>query len=152
MDALVVAGGRQVAIVGRVQHRCEGSSGRLQISATITQASTRAFGEGVLDVACPQGAPEPERPLTVTAAPGAPAFRNGTAQASLVYLSQHRQWLGELTLVDRLPSDNPLAVSFRDRLGAPVWLVIVLAVLSGVLLIATAGLLVRGRRRAGGVG
>jgi hypothetical protein len=85
---------------------------------------------------------------TVNAVAAAPAFSDGTAEASLVYGVQ-QQWLGELTLVDQLPSDNAQATAFRDRLGAPWWLVIVLAVLSGVLLVASAGLLVRARRHTG---
>jgi hypothetical protein len=146
--AQVVAGGRQVEVVGPPQNRCQGGPGpRLQIRATLSQASTGAFGEGTLDVACPQGGP-----LTVYAAPGAPPFRDGTAQASFAYPSVHGQWLGELTLVGRLPSDNPLATSFRDRLGAPTtksetdWTAVVVGVVVALAIGALVGVAV-GRRR-----
>ena len=151
-QAQVVAGGRQVVVVGPAQTGCQGS-GRLQIHATISQASTGAFGEGTLDQSCPLS--DQAWRLTVDAASGAPAFSDGTAQASLVYRSlvqppQGEQWLGEVTLVGQLPTDNQLATAFRERLGAPWWLVIALAALGGVLLLGTAVLLVQRRRRAGG--
>lgn len=146
-QAQVVAAGRQVLVVGPAQVACQGGSGRLQIRATLSQASTGAFGEGTLDLACPQAGVAWR--LTVDASSGSPTFSHGAAQASLVYPLFGEQWLGELTLADQLPSDNPAATAFRDRLGGPWWLVIVLAVVIGVLLLGNAALLIRRRRRTG---